>query len=155
VVVNRTPSSIPDEVRSALYGWPQVGIWDQMFTMLTVDADGFPHVCLLSRAQLDTGVSEVRAVIASRTTSANLQRSRRATLIVVGTTVAWYCKMEVLALRVEDGALAAKFHVASVKRDSAGVALQPARFMPTAAVATEEDWQRGKRLLAALDKPPS
>lgn len=148
--------TVPDEVRRALSGWPQVGIWDQMFAMLTVDADGFPHVCLLSRAQLEAGASEVRAVIAGETTSANLQRSRQATLIVIGPRAAWYCKLQVLALRVVDREpLAAKFGVVSVKRDSADVALQPARFMPTAAVTTEEEWQQGKRLLASIAKPQS
>lgn len=146
-----SPISLPDEVRRALSGWPQVGIWDQMFAMLTVDANGFPHVCLLSRAQLEAGVSDVRAVIAGQTTSANLQRSRQATLIVISPGAAWYCKLRVLRFRVVDGEpLAARFEVVSVKRDSAGVELQPARFMPTAAVTAEEDWQQGKRLLDSL-----
>ncbi|MBV9047720.1 MAG: hypothetical protein JOY58_05605 [Solirubrobacterales bacterium] len=69
--------------------------------MLTVDADGFPHVCLLSRAELEAGVSEIRGVIASQTTSANLKRSRRATLMVIDPAAAWYCKLEVLGLRVK------------------------------------------------------
>lgn len=154
--MNRTPTSVPDEVRRALRGWPEVGIWDQMFAMLTVDAEGFPHVCLLSRAELEAGVSEIRAVIASQTTSANVRRSRRATLVVIDPTAAWYCKLEALSLRAEtEGPLAAKFQVVSVKRDSADVALKPARFMPTATVSIEEDWQRSKRLLAALGRPSS
>ncbi len=154
--MNRTPTSAPDEVQRALCGWPEVGIWDQMFAMLTVDSEGFPHVCLLSRAELEAGVSEIRAVIASQTTSANLQRSGRATLVVIDPTAAWYCKLEVLSLRVEgEEPLAAKFQIVSVKRDSADVALKPALFMPTAAVSIEEDWKRSKRLLAALDKPSS
>ncbi|MBV9365580.1 MAG: hypothetical protein JOY89_15175 [Solirubrobacterales bacterium] len=151
-----TPTPVPDEVRRALRGWPQVGIWDQMFALLTVDAEGFPHVCLLSRAELEAGVSEIRAVIASPTTSANLKRSRRATLMVIDPAAAWYCKLEVLGLRVRDGEpLGAKFQVASVKRDSVDVALKPARFLPTAALTRAEDWRRSERLLAALDEAAS
>ena len=151
-----TPTPVPDEVRRALRGWPQVGIWDQMFALLTVDAEGFPHVCLLSRAELEAGVSEIRAVIASPTTSANLTRSRRATLMVIDPAAAWYCKLEVLGLRVTNGEpLAAKFRVASVKRYAVDVALKPACFLPTAALTRAEDWQRSKRLLAALDEAAS
>ena len=154
--MDSTPTTVPDEVRRALRGWPQVGIWDQMFALLTVDAEGFPHVCLLSRAELEAGVSEIRAVIASPTTAANLTRSRRATLIVIDPAAAWYCKLEVLGLRVRDGEpLAAKFQVASVKRDSVDVALKPARFLPTAALTSAEDWRRSERLLAALDQASS
>ena len=156
VTTRSTPISVPDEVRRALRGWPQVGIWEQMFAMLTVDAEGFPHVCLLSRAELEAGVSEIRGVIASQTASANIKRSRRATLMVIDPAAAWYCKLEVLGLQAKDGQpLAAKFQVASVKRDSVDVALKPARFLPTAALTSAEDWQRSKRLLAALDDASS
>ena len=46
--MKRAPTTLPDEVRRALGGWPRVGIWDQVFALLTVDAKGFPHLCLLS-----------------------------------------------------------------------------------------------------------
>ena len=95
-------------------------------------------------------------MIASPTTSANLKRSRRATLMVIDPAAAWYCELEVLGLRVRDGeSLGAKFQVASLKRDSVDVALKPARFLPTAALTRAEDWRRSERLLAALDEASS
>jgi Pyridoxamine 5'-phosphate oxidase len=143
--------TVPDEVRRALEGWPEVGAWDQMFALLTVDSEGFPHVCLLSRAELQADANEVRAVIASTNTAANLRRTGRATLIVIGPEAGWYCKLRLLCSEAgEDSLLAASFQVASIKRDAAGVALEPPRFMPTAALPIEENWERSRRMLAAL-----
>lgn len=48
----KAPEMIPPEVVTALAGQPVVGSWKSMFPLLTVDGSGFPHVCLLSRAEL-------------------------------------------------------------------------------------------------------
>ncbi|MHB1569253.1 MAG: hypothetical protein ACYC0H_08615 [Solirubrobacteraceae bacterium] len=138
-------------MRHALAGWPEIGTWDQMFPLLTVDVDEFPHVCLLSRTELEADAVAIRAVIASRNTSRNVQRSGRATLVVIGTEAAWYAKLTLVRSRVEqDGLLGADFRVASLKRDAAGVALRPCGFMPTAALRIEENWERSMRLLSEL-----
>ncbi len=144
-------NTVPEEVRRALNGWPEVGTWDQVFALLTVDSEGFPHVCLLSRAELQADAAEIRAVIASANTSANVRRTQLATLVVIGSDAGWYCKLRLLGENAEeDSVLAARFQVASVKRDAAGVVLEPPRFMPTDALTAAEGWERSKRMLTAL-----
>ena len=44
------------------------------FPILTVDGDGYPHVCLLSCAELAADEYHVFAVVASGTTIENIRR---------------------------------------------------------------------------------
>lgn len=84
---------MPVGIRDALVGRPAVGEWDPMFPLLTVDDAGFPHVCLLGRAELEADDAHLYAVLSSANTIANLASSRRATLIVIGPDAATYCKL--------------------------------------------------------------
>src|SRR5581483_12375611 len=93
MVVSGGEVPVPDEVRQALTGRPQVGEWELIVPFLTVDPAGFPHVCLLSRAELEADGLELRAVIFGQNTIANLERQQRATLVVVLPEAAWYCKL--------------------------------------------------------------
>jgi hypothetical protein len=105
-------AAVPGGVQALPRGRPQAGAWDPVFLLLTVDVAGFPHVCLLSRAQFDAGMGVVRAVIASPGTVSNLRRTGLATLIVVGSETAWYCKLRVAAPPIEvSGLLGVAFTV--------------------------------------------
>jgi hypothetical protein len=155
MVMSRRTIMVPEEVRRAVDGRPKVGTWEEMFALLTVDSQTFPHVCLLSRAELQADAVEIHAVIASPNTAANLRRTHRATLVVIGSDAGWYCKLQLLCSSVEeDTVLAARFQVVSIKHDAAGVALEPPRFMPTAALMSAEGWERSSRILAALAAEP-
>lgn len=146
---------VPEEVAQALAGAPQVGAWDPMFELATVDPDGAVRVCQLSRAELEADEAEVRAVIASRHTVSNLRRSGRASLVVIASEAAWSCTLRLARAQAEDdGRLAAAFAIASVKRDAVGVALRPPSFLPTAEIARAEDWARSARMLATLATQP-
>ncbi|WP_051178468.1 hypothetical protein [Nocardia concava] len=143
--------TVPAEVRTALAGRPEVGAWDPMFPLLTVDTTGFPHVCLLGRAELSTDADHVYAVLASPTTVGNLKRTGLATLIVIGATAAAYCKLTAGPGQLErDGLHGFEFTLAEVKFDSAAVDLTPPRFQVDARLTESERWQDSAALLAEL-----
>lgn len=143
--------TVPAEVRQALSGQPGVGTWDPIFPLLSVDAAGFPHVCLLGRAELAADAERVHAVLASPTTIGNLVRTRRATLIVIGSTAAVYCKLTATAAPLErDGLVGFEFAVAEVKIDSAAVDLTPPLFRVDDRLTDSERWQDSKAILAEL-----
>jgi len=64
--------TVPPEIVAALAGLPEVGSWEPMFPLLTVDDPGFPHVCPLSPAEVHSDVHHVYAALASPTTVTNL-----------------------------------------------------------------------------------
>lgn len=145
--------TVPDEVRAAIDGRPTIGEWDVMLPLLTVDDSGFPHVCLLSRAELDADAEQVYAVLASPTTIGNVRRDGMATLVVVDKDAAVYCKLRASGVTesTEDGDwLAVTFAVASVKRDGIGVPLRPPEYLVTESVQVDENWARSAKLLDEL-----
>jgi hypothetical protein len=149
--VTRSEVLLPDEVRQALTGRPTIGRSDAIFPFLTVDPAGFPHACLLSRAELEPAETEVHAVVFGAKTIANLHRHGRATLVVVGSEAAWYCKLRLARSQSEpDGLVGVVLALESVKRDAAGVTLYPARFKPSRQLARTESWSRTDELLARL-----
>ena len=115
---------VAEEVVAALEGSPRVGEWEVFFPILTVDGDGYPHVCLLSRAELAADEYHVFAVVASGTTIENIRRDGRATLVVFGPGSGTYCKLLAVATATEGGALGATFEVTWSKRDSIGIPLR-------------------------------
>lgn len=143
---------IPVSVQAALRGQPERGAWNQMFPLLTVDEEGFPHVCLLSRTELDADPSSISVVVASVTTAANLRRSGIATLIVVAGRSAWYCKLRTRAPLVEvEGLLGARFAAVAVKEDSVGVELRPALYHEDERLEESEHRAATRALLARMN----
>ncbi len=142
---------VPAAVVEALAGYPNVGVVDVMIPLLTVDSAGYPHVCLLSRAELDADADRIYAVVASPTTKSNLTRDRRATLVVFQSAAAHYCKLDVIALEEDGGHLGVAFAVSSSKVDGDGsVDMEPPRYLPTDAIASGEHWVHSRELLASL-----
>jgi hypothetical protein len=143
---------IPAVLRGLLDGRPAVGVREQAFPFLTVDEAGFPHVALLSRAEI--GVSpdgrEVLAVVASRRTRANLERDGRAGLIAVGATTAHYAKLRVGRVIDAGPALACALSLTDYKADSLGIPLAPVSFVTSAEIARLEDWAASEELLLRL-----
>ena len=59
--------TVPRELVAMLEGAPVVGAREQAFPFITVDAGGFPHPALLSRAELEVGpAGELHAALRSR-----------------------------------------------------------------------------------------
>jgi hypothetical protein len=144
--------TVPVEVAALIRGRPQVGDEEQAFPLLTVDEIGFPHVALLSRAELDVAsdLSALFAVVASRRTSGNLERDRKAGLSAVEGTTAHYLKLEVGEFRRDEGLAATVLHVVDHVADSLGIPLEPIRFPATGEVAAIERWNRSEAVLKRL-----
>src|SRR5437588_12938945 len=87
--------NVPAGVAQLLSGRPLVGAQEQAFPFLTVDDEGFPHVALLSRAEMELGRGgiEILAAIASPGTRDNVLRGGRAAFIAIGGTTAHYTKL--------------------------------------------------------------
>jgi hypothetical protein len=144
--------SIPADLVSLLSGRPGLGVSEQAFPLLTVDENGYPHVALLSRAEIEVGTdaAEILAVVTSRRTGANLRRDGRAGLIAVNGMVAYYVKLRVARMLEAGKALGCAMIVTEYKADSLGIPLQPISFVTTAEVAQMEGWDVSERLLREL-----
>jgi Pyridoxamine 5'-phosphate oxidase len=141
--------TVPPEIVAALAGSPEVGSWEPMFPLLTVDEPGFPHVCLLSRAELDSDATSVYAALASPTTVKNLTRRPTATLMVIVDDSAYYLKLRVV--RTTGSVLAGVvFEVISSVRDSLAIPLTPPRYLVTSSLPVAEAWAKSAELLSRL-----
>jgi hypothetical protein len=141
--------TVPPEIVAALSGSPTVGAWEPMFPLLTVDEAGFPHVCLLSRAELDSDASHVYAVLASPTTVNNLSRRPAATLMVIVDDSAYYLKLRVIHTSGSD-LTGVVFEVISSVRDSLAIPLTPPRYLVTSSLPVAEAWAQSAELLSRL-----
>jgi Pyridoxamine 5'-phosphate oxidase len=141
--------TVPPEIVAALAGSPKVGSWEPMFPLLTVDELGFPHVCLLSRAELDSDAASVYAALASPTTVSNLTRRPTATLMVIVDDSAYYLKLRVV--RTTGSVLTGVvFEVISSVRDSLAIPLSPPRYLVTSSLPVTEAWAQSAELLSRL-----
>lgn len=144
--------TVPTEVARLVEGSSVIGQEEQAFTLLTVDAEGFPHVCLLSRTELATSGQRQHlwAVVRGTTTQSNLTRSRQAALIAVAGTASHQLKLRVSELVEEGDLVAARFEVTWHRADDVGLALRPTTFVPTRALSEHEAWDRVTALLEGL-----
>jgi hypothetical protein len=157
---------LPPEVRALLAGQPDDSAWEPVAHLLTTDDDGFPRVCLLSRAELTAGelaadelaadelaagADTVSCVVRARHTIANLRRTGQGLLAVAGGEAAYYVRLRVLATLAEAEAegrrLAATFAVVAVEQDTLGVPLRPMTFRASAALRSYERWDENRALL--------
>jgi hypothetical protein len=141
--------TVAPEIVAVLAGWPEVGSWEPIFPFLTVDDLGFPHVCLLSRAELYANEHHVFAVLASPTTVNNLSRRPVATLVVILDDSAHYLKVRAVHARTPAPA-AVIFEVVSSVRDSLAIPLRPPQYLVTSSLPVAEAWARSAELLASL-----
>jgi hypothetical protein len=147
---------LPPEVRALLAGEPDDGAWEPVAHLLTVDDDGYPRVCLLSRGELAAAEDTVSCVVRARHTIANLRRTGQGLLVVAGGEAAYYLRLRVLATLEEaaGGRLATAFAVVAAEHDTLGVPLRPMTFRASAALRSYEQWDGNRALLervAALD----
>lgn len=144
---------LPDEVLRLLTGLPGANRWEPVFSLLTVDPDGAPRICLLSRAELQAEAGTVRVVLRSRRSSANLRRTGLAVLQVVGTETSYAIRMELGRTLTDDAALAAELTVTAVEPDSLGIPLRPMTYQADPALAETENWSGNAALFARLTGP--
>lgn len=138
-------------VISLLTGAVADGTSEAVCPLLTVDLDGLSRVCLLSRSEIFADENTVACVFRSRRTKGNLQRDGRATLIVVGETSAFYCRLVARrSLSDETGALAVEFSAEAEEEDTLNIPLHPMTFTVTPELRLEERWERDRLLLRRL-----
>ena len=144
---------VPHVIQDCLSGEPEVGLVDAAFEFLTVDPEGFPHVCLLSRAQLEADERSVRVVIAGSQTKANLDRVGRACLVIVSDNEAHYCKLVVAGRVGNDPLIGYSLGLHHHKVDSLpGSALSGMTYRVIDTMPRLEDWVQTRRLLASLGR---
>jgi hypothetical protein len=149
---------LPAEVRELLAGQPGEDTWEPVAQLLTTDADGYPRVCLLSRAELAAGEDPaggdaVGCVMRATHTLANLRRDARALLLVTGADAAHYVRLrarEILDAGDGSGRAAVAFEVAGARADSLGIPLRPMTFRASARVRHLEQWDTNREFLARL-----
>ncbi len=142
---------LPQEVRLFLAGAPVMGSAEQVVPLLSVDANGLPHACLLSRAQLDASAGEVRAAVTSSGTRANLRRGGGALILVTLGDTVHHCKLGVLRARDSRGVLLVAFEPIEHKADTLGIALEPMTFVASPHIASLEHWDETAMMLRTLD----
>jgi hypothetical protein len=142
---------IPVSIVEALIGYPDVGASDVIIPLITVDEAGYPHVCLLSRAELTADTNQIYAVVASTVSRANICRDRRATLIIFTVRTAYYCKLDAAVLRDDGALLGVVFTILSIKQDGdESFHMEAPRYLPTDAIASKENWVGSRSLLHEL-----
>lgn len=142
---------IPTSIVEALIGYPEVGVSDVIIPLITVDEAGYPHVCLLSRAELNADTNHIYAVVASTVSRANIWRDRRATLIIFTVRTAYYCKLDAAVLRDDGDLLGVVFTILLIKEDGdESFHMEAPRYLPTDAIASKEHWARSRSLLHEL-----
>ncbi|MFC0449885.1 hypothetical protein [Rhodococcus jostii] len=144
--------TIPGEIVALLSGFPYAGAHEQAFPFLSVDAVGYPHSALLSRAELEPGADSATllAVVASSRTRMNLQRSSTAALIAVDGFVCHHLKLEMVASVSAGEVLGCVFVPVEHKRDDIGIAMQPLSFHVTPDLAVRENWPRSALMFSRL-----
>jgi hypothetical protein len=139
--------TLPVEVNAALQGWPEADTQEQAFVFLTVDEHDFPHVALLSRAEIHPADDEVLVAVSGTTTRANLRRAGQATLVVFVADTAHYLKLRAVDSREGEGFTVVAFRVAHHKADSVGIPLRPVSFRTSSDLARFEHWERHREAL--------
>lgn len=142
---------LPQGVVDFLAGGPVMGSAEQVVPLLTVDADGLPHACLLGRAQLDASSVEVRAAVSSPGTRANLRRSAGALILVTLGDTVHHCKLGVLRAHESHGVLLVAFELLAYKADTLGIPLEPMTFVASPGIASFEHWDETAVMLRSLD----
>jgi hypothetical protein len=143
---------IPDMARASLSpAASESASLQPAFPLLTVDDDGFPHVCLLASEQVAVVGDDLVAVsVAGSTTVRNLHDRGVATIVAVAGQFAHYLTCHVAQMCVIEGRHGFLLAVQAHKADTAGVDLSPIAFRFSPDLAIEERWHRDRAVLAAL-----
>lgn len=143
--------TVPPEVSAFLSGKPEMGSSEQVIPLLTIDAHGFPHACLLSRAQLDATDTEIRAAITSWGTRSNIRNNGVALILVTLGETIHHLKLGVLRAHDEKKVLLVAFEPIEYKADTLGIAVQPMTFTAGPWISSLEHWDETQIMLGSLD----
>ena len=143
-------SALPSAVVDAVRGQPIIGAAESAALFITVRADGFPHVTLLSRAELATSGDRLLVALAGTTTPGNLDRTGHATLLIVVDDTAHSCDVAVHTREASSGRVGYAMDLVSHRADSLGIPLTPITYTTPPELPSVERWDASSRLLEAL-----
>ena len=152
---------LPAEVRELLSGEPGDDAWEPVAHLLTTGDDGFPRVCLLSRAELAASQDGVGCVVRAAHTIANLRRDGKALLVVTGERAAHYVRLRARTIigaargpaggnDGDGGRVAVAFDVTGAEADTLGIPLRPMMFRSSSRVRHLEHWDDNREFLERL-----
>jgi hypothetical protein len=141
---------VDTDLARLLEPWPAADRDEQAFPFVTVDEAGYPHVMLLSAAELLPAGEFILVAIASSAARENLARTGTATLIAADGAAAHYAKLRVRTTAEHPGFAVLTCEVVRHKRDSLGIPLRPMEFRATTEVAENERWTATRAALLAL-----
>jgi hypothetical protein len=127
-----------------------LGRVEPFLLLLTVDIDGHPRHCALSRTELAVVGSFLDAALYARRTGENLLRDGTATLVAVDDDEIVSFRLATNRTLRVDGLLTVRFDVLGMNIDSLGVELRSPTFVPTAELARSERWDATRRALDTL-----
>ena len=146
---------LPGPVADALRGRPTIGASEAASLLITNKSDGFPHVTLLSRAELEVGADgRLLVALAGSTTPANLDRVGQATLLVIVDDTAHSCDLRVAARLEGHGMVGYVLEPVHLRADSLGIPLTPIRYTTPPELPSIERWDASGHLLAELAELP-
>jgi hypothetical protein len=124
-------SQLPPDLFNRLAGRDLESVASKVIQIFTVDADGWPHPALLSYFEVvarDAGHIRLATYVTS-TTSGNLRRSGKLTLVIIDERVAYYVKAHASeirpVMRATDWNAAFECRVDLVLADEVNEALEP------------------------------
>ena len=127
-----------------------VGEQEQVFALLSVDPDGSPRTCALSRTEIALDGTAVHVVLHARRTTANIERERRATLVAYDGDAIVAFRLTLDSAISDKGLFAARLAIVDAETDSLGIPLHPPTFVPTDELSIQEHWERTAAALARL-----
>ncbi len=142
---------VPIQIKEFLSAKPEMGSPEQVVPLMTVDSNGFPHACLLSRAQLDATETEIRAAITSWGTRANIRNNGVALMLVTLGDTVHHLKLGVLRAHDEKRVLLVAFEPVDYKADTLGIEVEPMTFLAGPWIASLEHWEETETMLRSLD----
>jgi hypothetical protein len=125
------------------------GSTEPMFGLVTVDAAGVPWPCYLSRRELLADAQTVCVAVRSRRARSNLERTGRATLVVIGARTAYACRLIATTVTTTPGGVVlAALRVESVDEDGVGTPLVAPAFVASDELIRREGADDHTRILA-------
>jgi len=128
-------SELPLDLLERLSGRDLEGVAEKVIQIFTVDAKGWPHAALLSYFEVVAkDAQRIRtATYAASTTTANLRRTGKVTLVIIDRRVAYYVKATATELRASmiatDWNAAMECRVEQVSIDEPNEELEPGAYV--------------------------
>ena len=123
---------------------------ERILSLLTTGTDGFVQHCALSRNEVEVDGAQLHVAIRARRTAENLERTSKATLVVVdGESIVSYRLVVRDSVR-QDGVLGLRLEVETFEADTLGVPLSGPCFVATADLADVDRWSATRAALVAI-----